>query len=269
MRINPKPGPEVWMLSGRVALIEARLRMSQGQSPLAPIEVARVCFGKAAAADGKLGQPHRLAGEAATLEARWRTQSGLDPLPALVRARGAFEKAVAVSPKDARGFAGWAERCRWAAEWRRARGQSADAEITEGLERARQALALMPTLADAMAAQGALQRVQAESIVNPSQRRAAAQRARDSLRRALELNAHLRRAWEPELKKASEPRTDGASVLLGEERSRRARPLALKRPLPSTARAWISSRVLQVLEEARPPSAPPGRGRGCRGRSPG
>jgi predicted Ser/Thr protein kinase len=203
VRINPKPGPEVWILRGRVALLEARFQLSRGQSPLTNLDAARVCFGKAAVADAKLGDPHRLAAEAATVEARWRMQSGQDPLPAFARARAALEKAVTVSPKDAGGFAAWAERCRWAAEWRRSRGQSADAEIAEGLARAGQALALVPTRADAMAAQGALQRLQAESTVNPSQRRAAAQRARDSLRRALELNAHLRRDWEGEVRRAA------------------------------------------------------------------
>jgi serine/threonine-protein kinase len=202
LRINAKPGPEVWMLRGRVALIEAELRLGRGQSPMAALDVARVCFGKAAVADPRLGQPHRLAGAAATLEARWRAKAGQDPVPAFARARSALEKAVAVSPKDAGGFAAWAERCRWAADWRRSRGQAADAEIAEGLERAERALTLVPSRADAMAARGALQRLQAEAIANPALRRAAAQGARESLRRALELNAHLRRAWEAEMRRA-------------------------------------------------------------------
>lgn len=201
-RINPKAGPDVWVLRGRVALIEAEMRLARGQSPMAALDVARVCFGKAAVADSKLAQPHRLAGEAATLEARWRAKAGQDPVPAFARARSALEKAIVVRPRDASAFAAWADRCRWAAEWRRARGQASDAEVAEGLERADRALALVPTLADAMAARGALQRLQAEAIANPALRRAAALKARESLRRALELNAHLRRAWEAEIKRA-------------------------------------------------------------------
>jgi serine/threonine-protein kinase len=198
-RINAKPGPESWLLRGRVALLEAEMRLARGQSPMDALDVARVCFGKAAVADPKLGQPHRFSGEAATVEARWRARSGQDPVPALARARSALTKAVAISPRDAEAFAAWAHRCRWAAEWRRSRGLAADAELAEGLERADRALALVPSLADAMAARGALQRLQAEAIANPALRRAAAEKARASLRRALELNAHLRHTWEPEL----------------------------------------------------------------------
>jgi len=201
-RINPKAGPDFWVLRGRVALLEAQLLLEKGQTPMSALDAARVCFGKAAVADPKLGEPHRLAAAAATLEARWRAQAGQDPVPALARSRSTLEKAVAIGPKDAGAYAAWADRCRWAAEWRRSRGQSADAEITEGLERAQRALELVPSLADAMAARGALLRLRAETIASPGARRAAALEARESLRRALELNAHLRRAWEPELRRA-------------------------------------------------------------------
>ena len=201
-RINPKAGPDFWVLRGRVALLEAQLRLETGQSPMSALDAARVCFGKAAVADAKLSEPHRLAAAAATLEARWRAQAGQDPVPALARSRSALEKAVAIGPKDAGAYAAWADRCRWAAEWRRSRGQSAAAEITEGLARAQRALELVPSLADAMAARGALLRLRAETIASPGARRAAALEARESLRRALELNAHLRRAWEPELRRA-------------------------------------------------------------------
>lgn len=201
-RINPKAGPENWALRGRIALVEARHRLVHGQSPMELLDFARVCFGKAAVVDAKLSEPHRLAGVTATLEARWRMQAGQDPLTALARARSAFEKAVAIGPKDADAFAGWAERCRRAAEWKRARAQPADAEIAEGLQRAGQAQALNAAHAEAVAVQGALERLRAEAIADTGPRRAGAQRARDTLRRALELNAFLRNEWEPEVKRA-------------------------------------------------------------------
>ncbi|HET9316988.1 MAG TPA: hypothetical protein VFQ51_15460, partial [Vicinamibacteria bacterium] len=200
--INAKPGPDFWMLRGRAAVLEAQAHLERGLSPMAALDEARVCFGKAAVADPKLGQPHRLAGAAATLEARWRAQAGQDPVPALARARGELEKAVALGPKDAKALAAWADRCRWAAEWRRSRKQSADAEVAEGLDRAQRALQKVPSLADAMAARGALLRLRAESIASPGERRATAQKAREALQRALELNAHLRRAWEAEIRRA-------------------------------------------------------------------
>jgi serine/threonine-protein kinase len=202
LRINPRPGPDVWMLRGRVALIEAEMRLGRGQSPMGALDVARVCFGKAAVADPRLSQPHRLSGAAATLEARWRMKAGQDPVPAFARGRSALEKAVAVGPRDAGAFAAWAERCRWAAEWRLSRGQPAAAEVAEGLERADRALSLVPSLAVAMAARGGLQRLQAESTASPELRRATARLASESLRRAIELNAHLRRTWQAEIERA-------------------------------------------------------------------
>jgi predicted Ser/Thr protein kinase len=203
-RINPKVGPDVWLTEGRVALLQARVLLDRGEPPTNALTEARTAFARAASLDPKLGEPHRLAGEAATVEARWRIQDGQDPLPALARARGAFEKAVEVRPKDARAWAGWADRCRFAADWRRSHGQDARAETAEGLARAEQALSLVPSLPEALAAKGALLRGRAQDERDGARRQAEARLGRDALRRALELNAHLQRAWGGELKKASD-----------------------------------------------------------------
>ncbi len=201
-RINPKAGPEFWVLRGRVAMLGAQTRLEQGQSPMGPLGEARVCFGKAAVADPRLAEPHRLAGAAATLEARWRAQAGQDPVPAFARARAALDKAIALGPQDANALAAAADRCRWGAQWRRSRGLGGDAEIAEGLDLAQRALDRVNTLADAMAARGALLRLRAESIPDPARRRETAQKAREALQRAVELNRHMRRTWEPEIKRA-------------------------------------------------------------------
>ena len=116
------------------------------------------------------------------MEARWRMQGGQDPLPALARARAAFEKAVEVRPKDAAAWAAWADRSRFAADWRRAHGQDARAETAEGLAHAEQALSLVPSLPEALAARGPA-RLRAERR-GPRRRAAAAEGARGPSPRA-------------------------------------------------------------------------------------
>ena len=74
--INPKPGPDVLVIAGNLALAEARGRGQRGLSPDPALGEARARFRSALAADPKLEAAARQLREAESLAARWRTGAG-------------------------------------------------------------------------------------------------------------------------------------------------------------------------------------------------
>lgn len=73
-RINPKPGPDVLVVAGNLALADARGRVQRRLSPEPALGEAKDRFRKALAADPKLASAARQLREAESLEARWRNE---------------------------------------------------------------------------------------------------------------------------------------------------------------------------------------------------
>jgi serine/threonine-protein kinase len=71
-RINPRPGPDVLIVAGRVALVEAGRRVASGRTPGAALDEARRRFRTAAAIDRNAREAARRLEDLERLEARWR-----------------------------------------------------------------------------------------------------------------------------------------------------------------------------------------------------
>jgi serine/threonine-protein kinase len=74
-RINPRPGPDVLVVAGKLALADARGRVQRGLSPEPALGEAKARFRSAVAADPKLAAASRQLREAESLEARWRAEA--------------------------------------------------------------------------------------------------------------------------------------------------------------------------------------------------
>jgi hypothetical protein len=76
-RINAKPGPDVLVVAGNLALADARGRVQRKQPPQPALAEARDKFRSALFADPKFAAASRQLREAESLEARWRTTGPL------------------------------------------------------------------------------------------------------------------------------------------------------------------------------------------------
>jgi serine/threonine-protein kinase len=73
--INPRPGPDVLVIAGNLALADARGRVQSGLSPEPALGEAKARFRSALAADPKLKSAAQRLREAETLGTRWRTEA--------------------------------------------------------------------------------------------------------------------------------------------------------------------------------------------------
>jgi hypothetical protein len=98
-----------------------------------------------------------------------------------------------------------AEIARRRAEWRLQQHQRADADVDvrDGLAFAGRALVANPRLAVAAGIEGALHLVAAHAAPGAAERKAAAERARVSLEKALSIDANLEREYRPLLTEAA------------------------------------------------------------------
>jgi serine/threonine-protein kinase len=146
-RINPRPGPETLLLQGTLSLLRGDL------------SAAAASLRAALARDPRLGPAHRRLVEAALRRA---------PAPAFAEAAAAARALLAARERDPRSWSTLAQVYRRRAEWARARGQDAAADVRQGLEAARRALAADPGLVAASEAERALS--QAGGAVRASRR---------------------------------------------------------------------------------------------------
>lgn len=145
-------------------------------------EVRRACE-KAAEINPNFPYAYNNIAAAYNTRARHEIEHGLDPRASLQEAIGFAQKGIQV-----------AELSLWRARWLLRNGGSMDAELKKGLDRTREALALDPSLAEAVALQGLLLLAQSQTQSGP-QRRALAEQARKALQDALAANRNLARRY--------------------------------------------------------------------------
>jgi serine/threonine-protein kinase len=132
---------------------------------------------------------HPLRGELATLAGRFAAQRRQDPAAHFREAEAALSRALALGVKTADTYAALAELyLRWAEHDAGAGG----AVTAKGLAAAKEALAIHPGMAAALAAQGLLRLQSARAAKIEEERRAAAAEAARSLEEAVRRNALLR-----------------------------------------------------------------------------
>jgi hypothetical protein len=74
-RINPRPGPDVLIVAGRAALVEAGHRAASSRPPWAALDEARRRFRTAAVIDRNAREAARRLEDLERLEARWRVRA--------------------------------------------------------------------------------------------------------------------------------------------------------------------------------------------------
>lgn len=133
------------------------------------------------------------------IAARHALRDRRDPGPALRAADDALARAEALnrSAPDIYLAQALVERCR--AEHELARGGRPEESVRQGLERAARALAINPGDAPGFAARGALLHLGARLETDPARHREQAQRAAESLRKAIRLNPLLQKEYGPVL----------------------------------------------------------------------
>ncbi|HJZ13323.1 MAG TPA: hypothetical protein VJ521_14300, partial [Acidobacteriota bacterium] len=135
-------------------------------------------------------EPHLIQGYTAILIARSEVRRRISPVSNFATAQKAFEQAWKLNPGDSQVARAFAELHRWKAEWFIAAGRNPKQEIQLGMAWIEKALAIsdMPEL---LAIEGTLYLLQARS----DRSRQSAQKAVDSLRRALQINPNLTRKY--------------------------------------------------------------------------
>jgi len=189
---DPRPGPEVRVQAGALALLEARAALAAGRDPRAALDQARAELETARRADPRLGAAAWRLAEAELLEARRLRAAGGSARPALERARSAVEAALRLDPRDPAAHLRRAQLAGLQAEALPA--GAAAAEVEAGLAAARRALELDPCLAEALLARADLLAARAARLSEPERRAAGQSEAAEARRQAEALNGFLRAA---------------------------------------------------------------------------
>jgi tetratricopeptide (TPR) repeat protein/predicted Ser/Thr protein kinase len=136
-------------------------------------------------------------GHAEVVAARWAAARGASPEPAFRDAETALRRSVSGNAELSETRQWLAELFRRRAEWRLAAGRPVGDEVRHGLEAGKQAFALDPTDARALAIQGVLHSIEARQARSTAARASATSEALGDLRRALGMNPLLRREFGP------------------------------------------------------------------------
>jgi serine/threonine-protein kinase len=175
----------------RVELLAALHAFDRGQDPRPRIE-AGLRWTRRARERAPDDPPHALEAGLGLLEARWRIRQGLPPEQALAAAQATAEAALRVDASDSDANADMAE-----IAWLRGRsGPPAARDIARGRESAEKALAFNPAHARALAVRGALL-LEAVHLGGVAERQVLRAQARDSLERAIAVNAFLSHEYDP------------------------------------------------------------------------
>ncbi|MBI2838129.1 MAG: protein kinase [Acidobacteria bacterium] len=180
---------------GRTYVVEAAYEMKH-RRPFNSAARGRKSLQDALSKNPNEAEAHREMGKLELLQARWQIQSSKGPGPFFGRSRQALTAAIAIDP-DADNYATLADAYRWEVQWR-----PALSDVKSGLDMAEKALSLNPNLAAAHAIRGSLLRAQSRLTGNAT----AEQDARESIRRAWDLNPRLGEDYEAPAEPLPRPR---------------------------------------------------------------
>ncbi|MBI2837812.1 MAG: protein kinase [Acidobacteria bacterium] len=195
---------ETNQVMARLSLIEAEHMIATARSPLAALKDARASLEKAADSDPEAALTYQLHGLADILEARWHIHKKQRPDDSLASARAALTRSSQLGPHDSESFRLLAEVELLATQYGIKDPTVVATGIKRGLELAAKSLTLNPANADALATAAQLHLREARQLADQASKREAAQKAREEIRRALDLNPLLRSANEALLAKAEE-----------------------------------------------------------------
>jgi serine/threonine-protein kinase len=187
---DPQGGAAPHSLASVLLDIATWQRM-RGIDPTPRLEEARAGFRRVIALDAQFQQAFWSTGETELVAARWAIDRGQSPQPFFDAARASYDHALSINAEDAETLRGLAELHRLRAEWNAAHHRSVDADVRDGLERARQALAVNARHATASLQAGALHLVAARTAGGEERRRHEAVEAQQLLRQALGFDGNL------------------------------------------------------------------------------
>ena len=168
-------------------------QLDQSIDPTPTLDLARREMTRAIEIDKDYVFGFRYRGEIELVAARWALAHNGTAAPFLVAAEAAFRRADALNPKDPEIARELADLHRWRAAYRLQQKQPIDADLRDGLANAERALGLNARLGTAVLAQAGLHVAAAKAAQAPSVRTAAIDRARATVKRAIELNHNLER----------------------------------------------------------------------------
>ncbi len=184
-----------------VLLDEARWQFAHSVDPTEKLSEALKWTDRALLIDHAHELSFRRIGQIRLLRARWELHARRSPTASLDEARGAFESSLRLN-KNAETLRGLAEQHSLRARANAAAGRAVDDEVAAGLSVCDAALALNPRLGEAVLERGILQLILARAKVGAA-RAEARGRARESLNRALQLDANLEREARPLVEEAA------------------------------------------------------------------
>ena len=181
---------------GEVYRILALSQLDRGVDPSASLREARAALDAGLLLNPKDQYNHACRAQIELLAARHEL-AGPEAQARFQVALASAARAVELDPQDAEMTAVQADIHRWQAEWRLRRGQPAGADIEQGLATAARALALNATLAEALAARGALLLLKSRAEPSAGTQAALAAEAQAALVKAREMNPLLARDYPP------------------------------------------------------------------------
>ncbi|MEW6367653.1 MAG: protein kinase [Acidobacteriota bacterium] len=183
------------VLMGRTYVADAAYELKH-RLPFNAAARGRKWLQEALSKNPKEADAHRYLGRLELLQARWQIKNSKDPRPYFERARAALNNALALDP-DAENYTTLADVYRWKVQWR-----PSLTDVQSGLDMVEKALSVNPNLAAAHAIRGSLLRVQSQLTGDA----AAEQEARESLRRAWDINPRLGEDYESPAEPTPRPR---------------------------------------------------------------
>lgn len=169
----------------------ALYELRQGRDPASYIEKSRAAVTEGLAINVGEADLYVARGKLALLEAESRIRRGESPEAFFVEAEQSLEHAVALFSGEVEAFHAQAELQLLRMAWGGSRGQIAKSNLKRGLQDIASALAINPAQAESIALRGRLHLAEAKSEPTAGRRKAAMERARKDLDKALAMNPSL------------------------------------------------------------------------------
>lgn len=209
--LNPQYG-EAWLNRATMHAISARDKLERRQSPLGALEAGRACLDSALQILGADSDLMTQSAEMELIRARWQALQSVSPRGAFVSAIESAVNAARLNPQSANARRVLAEVYTRRAEWSADAHRDFSEDVRLGLQAAEEALALKPDSADVHLIRGLLFMIEARAAGDKVNRAAAARRAMDALKRAVEINGNLAKRYAAAMREATELCGDAQAV---------------------------------------------------------